>query len=328
MQLRPARLVALGLVLGSVVVLLPHHAQTGKMVRIGVLSTVNPRSAPHVVALDQRLRELGYVEGQNLALEFRNAQGEPEQLPGLAAELARLDVDVIIAFGTELALQAARRATRTIPIVIVAIDYDPVALGYVASLARPGGSVTGVVLNQPELTAKRLQMLREAVPGLTRVAVLADSYTSDQLEVAEPAARSLGLRLQVLDTRTTPRGLAEAIVAAHRGRAAGLLVPGSPIFFRERIRIAELALRYRLPAMTVSREFAEAGALISYGASISAMMGRAADYVDKILKGARPGDLPVEQPTRFELVVNLKTARALGFTVPQPVLIRADALIE
>lgn len=308
--------------------LVPCRAQARKIVRIGVLSTVNPRSAPFLVTLEQRLRELGYVEGQNLAIEFRNAEGRLERLPTLAAELARLDVDVIVAFGTEATLKAARRATSTTPIVVVAIDYDPVALGYVTTLARPGGTVTGVFLRQPELTAKRLELLKEAVPGLSRVAIVADVYTADQLKEAEPAARSLGLRLQVLDTRTSPGGLAGALEAAHSSRSAALLILASPIFFHERARIAELALRHRLPTMSVAREFAEAGAMISYGASFSGMFRRAADYVDKIVRGARPAALPVEQPTKFELVVNLKTARALGLTIPQTILVRADELIH
>lgn len=329
MRLRPVpRLVALGLALGLVMALVPCRAQARKIVRIGVLSTVLPRSAPFYVTLEQRLRELGYVEGQNLAIEFRNAEGRLERLPAIAAELARLDVDVIIAIGTEATLKAARRATSTTPIVVVAIDYDPVALGYVTTLARPGGTVTGVFLRQPELTAKRLELLKEAVPGLSRVAIVADFYTADQLKEAEPAARSLGLRLQVLDTRTSPGGLAGALEAAHSSRSAALLILASPILFRERARIVELALRYRLPTMSVAREFAEAGAMISYGASISGMFRRAADYVDKIVRGARPADLPVEQPTKFELVVNLKTARGLGLTIPQTILVRADELIH
>jgi putative ABC transport system substrate-binding protein len=324
---RFALLIALGLVLGSPMSPVPLAAAGAKTVQVGVLSTYPTSDLPFFVALSRRFRELGYLEGQNLVLEFRNAGGDADRLPRLADDLVRLRVDAIVAVGTESTLRAASRATRTTPIVVIALDYDPVALGYATSLARPGGNVTGVFLRQPELTAKRLELLREAIPKLTRVAVLADAYSLDQIKLAEPAGPSLGLRLQVLDTRT-PGGLSGAFEAAHPGRAAALLVPASPTFFRERRRIADLAVRYRLPTITAAREFADAGALMSYGANLSAMSARAADYVDRIVKGARPGDLPVEQPTTFELVVNLKTARVLGLAIPQPLLMRADALIR
>ena len=296
-----------------------------KVARIGILSGV-PRSAPTHVAFEQKLRELGYVDGQNLAIEFRSAEGRADRFPALAAELVRLKVDVIVAVATEAALRAAWQATSTIPIVMVAVGYDPVALGYVSGLARPGGAITGVFFQHLELIAKRLQLLKEAVPKITRVAVLWDVFATDQLKEAEAAARSLGIQLQPVELRD-PYDFDGAFRAA-RGRAGALLVLMSPVFFRERARIADLAAKHRLPAMFGVREFAEAGGLMAYGATISEMFRLAAEYVDKILKGARPADLPVQQPTRFELVLNLRTAKALGLTLPQSLLIRADKVIE
>lgn len=298
-----------------------------KVIKVGILSAVNPRSAPWFEAFVKRLNELGYVEGQNLIIEFRNAEGKLDQLPDLAAELVRLRVDVIVA-GAARAIQAAKQATSTIPIVMAAVGHDPIALGFVASLARPGGNVTGVSALQPELTAKRLELLKEAVPKVSRIAVLWDTPASDQLRTAEGAARTLGIELQPLELRNPPYDFESAFRIAASGRAGALLVLLSPILARERGRIAELAVKHRLPAISALPEFAEAGGLMTYAANVVEMHRHAAIYVDRILKGARPADLPVEQPTRFEFVINLKTAKALGLTLPQSLFIRADRVIE
>jgi len=298
-----------------------------KVFRIGILSAVNPRSVPWFEVFVQRLGELGYVEGQNLAVEFRNAEGKVDRFPEFVAELVRLRVDVIVAAPAP-AIRAAKQATGTIPIVMMALSYDPVALGYVAGLARPGGNITGVHALGLELTAKRLELLKEAVPKLSRVAVLWDALAAAQLKVAEAAAQTLRIELEPLELRNLRYDFESALRAAARARAGGLLALTSPTLARERIRIAELAVKTRLPTISGLPEFAEAGGLMTYAANIVDVHRHAASFVDKILKGAKPADLPVEQPTRFELVINLKTAKALGLTIPQSVLIRADQVIQ
>jgi putative ABC transport system substrate-binding protein len=292
--------------------------------RVGVLATANPSVYDDTV---DELRRLGYIQGQNLALELRSAEGKAERLPVLAAELVRAGVDVIIAGGTEASVRAARQVTTTIPVVIVAIDYDPVAQGYGASLARPGGNVTGVVLQQLELTAKRMDLLREAFPKLTRVAILWDPSAADQFKAADSAARSLGIRVQSLEVRH-PGGLPNAFEMAAKERAGAVFVVTTAVFFRERLQLSKLAVETRLPAVYALREFAEAGGLMSYGTNLPEMFRRAALYVDRIFKGAKPGDLPMEQPTKFDLVINAKTATALGLTIPPSLLLRADQLIQ
>ena len=279
-------------------------------------------------AFRQRLRELGYVDGQNIAFEVRSAEGRAERLPDLAADLVRLKVDVIVAGGTPAPL-AAKRATTAIPIVMASAG-DPVGSGLVASLARPGGNVTGLSLLVPELGGKRLQLLKEVVPGVSRVAVLwnaANPYPVLVWRQTEAAARALGVHLQSLDVRG-PDDLEGAFAAATRGRAGALITVEDPLTFGQRKRIVDFAARARLPAMYGFREFVDAGGLMSYAASLADLSRRAATYVDKILKGAKPADLPVEQPTKFELVINLKTAKALGLTIPPSVLIRADQVIQ
>jgi putative ABC transport system substrate-binding protein len=302
--------------------------QAGKTFRIALFSTGQQRSAPFLVAFEQRLRELGYVEGQNVAIEFRTAEGKAERFPGIMAEFVGLKPDLIVAGGPEAVLQALRKATTTIPIVFVAIEFDPVVRGHVASLARPGGNVTGITLRQTELAAKRVELLREALPGVTRVAVFWDSFSADQFNATEKAIRSLGLQPQTIEFRQPPYDFAGAFKLAERGRAEAVLSVASPVLWRERATIAELAARYRLPVVSSFGEEAEAGALLTYGTSLSDMYRHAATHADKVLKGARPADLPMEQPTRFELVLNLKTAKALGVTIPQSVLLRADQLIR
>ncbi len=321
--------VALSLALSTVLPPIAANAQQpGRVVRIGILNQFSPRSAPWYQAFERRLRELGYVEGRNLAIEFTTAPGQADRLPDLAAELVSLKVDLILTAGPEAGLRAASQATSTIPIVMIAIEYDPVALGFVAGLARPGGNITGLSLFSRELTAKRLELLKQAVPKLTRVAVLWHTLAADQFRATEDAARSLDVQLQSVELQGPPFDFERAFSAAVRGRAGAILVLGSPRFFPERARIAEMALKHHLPTSFQRPQYAEAGGLMAYAVDFNDMYRRAAEYADKILKGAKPADLPVEQPTRFELVINLKTAKALGLTMPQSILIRADHVVQ
>jgi len=302
-------------------------AQRAKVYRIGQLSTGNPRSSPIFQAFEEKLRELGYAEDQNLVIEFRYAEGRTERLPGLAAELIRLNVDVVVV-ASDPATRAAKEASAKIPIVMVGVNYDPVELGYIASLARPGTNVTGVLFLHRELTAKRLELFREMFPAVKRMAVLSDPQGIDQLSSVEAANRSMGLQLQVLELRNPSYDLESAFRAAKRSRAEALYVLTTPVLFRERSKIAQLALKDRLPTSFAHREHVDDGGLMSYGPNFNDMWRLAAVYVDKILKGAKPADLPVEQPTKFELVINLKTAKALGLTIPPSLLARADQVIE
>ena len=304
---------------------------TAKVYRIGLLGGSPPKTPGGRRAWEgffQGMQELGYVEGQNILVEGRFYGDQPERLPALAAELVRLNVDVIVA-GTAPAPEAAQRATSTIPIVM-ALHSDPVRGGLVASLAKPGKNVTGLSSLTRELAGKRLQLLKEAVPGISRVAVLWNpTVTAQGLELreAEAAARSLKVQLQVLEARA-PSDFAGAFSAMTKERSGGVLILTSSMFYAERTRIAELAAQSRVPAVYGPPEFAEAGGLMAYGVDTRYFFRRAATYVDKILKGAKPADLPVEQPTKFELVINLKTAKALGLTIPQQLLSRADEVIR
>jgi putative ABC transport system substrate-binding protein len=279
-------------------------------------------------AFRQQLRELGYVEGQNLAFEARFASGKFEQLPALAQELVRLKVAVIVTSGT-VAAQAAKRATSTVPIVM-ATGGDTGSLGLVESLARPGGNVTGVTSLGAELTRKRFELLREVLPKISRLAVLwhrDNPASAVAVRDLEAAARSSKVGLQVLGVKSAD-DFAGAFSAMTQERARAVFVIADPLFFSERRRISDLAIKHRLPSIHGVSEYVEVGGLFSYGPSYSDLFRRAAVYVDKILKGARPGDLPIEQPTRFELIINLRTARALGVTIPRPILLRADRVIE
>jgi putative ABC transport system substrate-binding protein len=305
--------------------------QPAKVARIGYLAT-NLAGNPHGrEAFRQGLRDLGYVEGRNVVIEYRDAEGKIERLPALAAELVALKVDVIVTASTVAAL-AAKQATRTLPVVF-AVAADPVTEGLVTSLARPGGNVTGLSFLAPELVGKGLEQLKQAVPGVTRVAVLwhpgalGKRTEKDSLKEAEVAARVLGVRLQVVEARG-PENFDWAFSDMTKARANALMVLTSSMFFGERSRLVDLAAKNRLPAVYTWREFVDAGGLMSYGPNLADLYQRAATYVDKILKGAKPGDLPVEQPTKFELVINLKTAKALGLTIPQSVLGRADEVIH
>jgi putative ABC transport system substrate-binding protein len=308
----------------------PAHAQPAKKLpRIGTLHTSDPAtSSPFVAAYTQGLRERGYVEGQNLVVERRFADDKFERLPDLAAELVRLKVDVIVTSG-DVAITAVKQQTQTIPIVMSS-STDPVGTGFVESLAHPGGNITGLTNLSPELMAKRLELLKEVVPGLYRVAIMwnpdARGAVFDYKET-QGAARALGLQLQ--STEVSRAGDFErAFSVLTTGRAEALVVAPSIFLFVNRVQIASLALKTRLPSMYWSRENADAGGLIAYGPNLLDLYRRAAAYVDKILKGAKPGDLPVEQPTKFELVINLKTAKALGLTLPPSLLRRADEVIQ
>ena len=296
--------------------------ESAKVPRIGVL--VPP--SPLVDAFKQGLRELGYVEGRNIVVEHRAPEG-PEQLPQLAAELVRLKVDVIVA--ASQAAMAARQATSTIPIVMPVIT-DPVRLGLVASLARPGGNATGLATQNNELMGKWLAIVKEILPRASRISALFQpSYDGGvQLRAAETAARSLGVQLHAV-TVESPADFAGAFAKVEKQRAEALVVSSSPLFYGQRARMVEFAARRRLPAVYHQSEFVvESGGLLSYGPDFRDMFRRSAGYVDRILKGAKPGDLPVEQPTKFELVVNRRTARALGLALPASLLVRADRLID
>jgi ABC-type uncharacterized transport system substrate-binding protein len=300
-----------------------------KIARIGYLA-FNLASSPHLhEAFRQGLRDLGYVEGRNVVMEYRHAEGKAERFPTLAAELVSLKVDLIVA-GAYQATLAAKNATKTIPIIMVAVA-DPVRMGLIASLVRPGGNITGLtLLAGTEIVGKHLELLKEAVPNLSRVAVLsnpANPMHIVRLREVEVAGRSLRVQLQILKAQG-PEEFDSAFAAMTRARAGALYVVGDPMFIQHRRRLAELAAKSRLPAVYELKDHAEAGGLMVYGPSTLDMYRRAATYVDKILKGAKPGDLPVEQPTKFELVINLKTAKALGLAIPPSVLARADQVIE
>ena len=307
---------------------------SAKIPRIGLMVTGSLQSPEARVQLDafrQGLRQLGYTEGRNIAIEYRGADGRIERFPNLAAELVRLEVDLIFAANTRAAL-AARQATSTIPIVS-AVMGDPVEDGLVASLAQPGGNVTGLTFLAPELTAKRMQLLKDALPNVSRVAALwhpgayGERTMDDMLKATESAARTLGVQLQLIEVRAAGE-LERAFSTMMKERAEALFLFPTPMLFLARRRIIELAATNRLPSVSQAREFVELGGLIAYGANINDLFRRSTVYVDKILKGAKPADLPVEQPTRFELVINLKTAKTLGIDVPLPLMIRADEMIE
>ena len=274
------------------------------------------------------LKKLGFREGQNLVVDFRSSQQDMPRLIADVAELIRSKVDVIMASGTEVALQAVMAASSTIPIVIWANNYDPIERGYVKSLAQPGGNVTGVFSRQPELAEKQVELLTQTFPDKTRLGVLWDAQTADQFSAAEHRARALGLELRSVKLESLPYDVDAAFRTLAEGSPQMLLVLSGPLFAPYQRNIAELALQHRLPAMFIFRTYVEAGGLMSYGVHIETSLRRVAAYVAKMLNGAKPADLPVEQPTRFELVVNLKTAKAIGIELPTSLLLRADEVIE
>jgi putative ABC transport system substrate-binding protein len=310
---------------------LPAQAQQAKKIaKIGYLVPSTPAAALHLVEeFRQGLRELGYVEGKTFVLELRYGEGRFERLPELARELVGLKVDVIVA-RTDPAIAAVKRETQTIPIVM-GTSTDPVGTGFVASLARPGGNVTGLSSISPELSGKRLELLREVIPGLSRVAFLWNPDVRGAMfdyKATEGAARSLRLQLQSVEVLRA-EDLDRAFSAVTKERAQALILPaGNPVGFANRGQIASFAQRNRLPSMYANSEFVDAGGLMSYGPNLADNFRRAATYVDKILKGTKPADLPVEQPTKFELVINLKTAKQIGVTIPPNLLARADKVIK
>jgi putative ABC transport system substrate-binding protein len=307
----------------------PANAQPAKVPRIGVLHPgTSATSSQLAAAFTQGLRELRYVEGQNIVVERRFGNARTERISEFAAELVRLKVDVIVT-STDVAIAAVKQQTRTIPIVM-ANSTDPVGTGFVARLERPGGNITGLTGISPELNAKRLELLKEAVPGLSRVAIMWNPDVRGAVldyKETENAARSLRLQLQSVEVSHAD-DFDPAFSALTSGRAEVLIVVGSAFTFANRSHIASLAVKHRLPSMFGTREFADGGGLMAYGPSLADAWRRAATYVDKILKGSKPGELPIEQPTRFELIINLKTAKAIGLTIPQSLLQRADEVIR
>jgi putative tryptophan/tyrosine transport system substrate-binding protein len=304
-------------------------AQPGRVAKVGILAYGNKPNSPLIEAFRSALRNLGYVEGRNLAVEFRGAADDPSRIDKLAVELVLASVDVIVTDGLPSAL-AAKKATTVIPIVM-AVVFDAVAAGLVTSYARPGGNITGFTILAPELGTKRLELLKEAVPGLKRVAVLTNGANpmnaTPQVAALREAARVLGLEIEEGPVRN-PGEFASAFEKFKAQEVAAVATIPEAMLFQERQRIVDLALASRLPGMYPDRQFVDAGGLLFYGPLVVDLFKRAAGYVDRILKGAKVGDLPIEQPTRFEFVVNLNTAKALGITIPPPLLARADEVIE
>ncbi len=302
--------------------------QPGRTYRLCWLSSSAPRTETYNVALVQRLRDLGFVEGKNLVIEYRSADGRTERLAPLAEDLARQKCDAILALGTEANLLAIKNATRDTPIIVVATDYDPVATGHVASLARPGGRLTGVSHLQSELPAKRLELLREFMPGARKFAVLADTVSAGQLAVTQEAAKRLGVALVVHQLTRAPYDYDAAFAEFARAKPDAFLALASGLFVSARKTIPALALKYRLPSMFNNRLWAESGGLLSYGVNFAATYRRAAEQTAMVLNGAKPAEMPMEQGTAVELVVNLRTAKALGVAVPQSMVARADEVIQ
>jgi putative tryptophan/tyrosine transport system substrate-binding protein len=335
MKEEPMKTKILFYALPAIILVISHIAeaqQAKKVPRIGYLLTGDPTSeSTRFEAIRLALRELGYIEGQNIAIEYRYAEGKQDQYPELAAELVRLKVDIIVVAGGAPMIRAAKNATKTIPIVMSGGASDPVAAGLVESLARPGGNVTGITILGPELSGKRLELLKEAVPKLARVAVIYDSAIPGAVlelkEVLPVAARALGLTIQPWEVRAAD-GFDRVFAALNKERPDGLYVSGGPLMYANQKRTIRFALKSRLPSAYNRREDVEARGLMYYGADLVDSYRRVAYYVDRILKGAKAADLPVEQPTKFELVINLKTAKQIGVTIPQSVLFRADKVIK
>jgi putative tryptophan/tyrosine transport system substrate-binding protein len=325
--LRP--FVFFGLLASLLLTTSPVASQQTKVPRIGFLGAAySSTNSARIEGFRQGLRDLGYVEGKNIVIEYRWAEGKSERLPDLAADLVRLKVDIIVTAGPT-ATRPAREATSTIPIVM-AFDNDPVGSGFVASLARPGGNITGLSAVFPELSGKRLELLKEVIPKLSRIAAFGTSNqpgTDQTLRETERAAAVLGVQLQFLDIRD-PKDVETVFQAARKGRADAILVLSSPVIFSRRTQIAALAVKNRLPVIFPQNEFVEDGGLMSYAPNYADLFRRAATYVDKILKGAKPSELPVEQPTKFEFIMNLKAAKQIGLTIPPNVLARADRVIK
>jgi putative ABC transport system substrate-binding protein len=303
--------------------------QPGKVFRIGFLGV--SRDAPGTAALyrefTDELQANGFIEAQNLIIEYRRSD-DPRGISVAGSELLHANLDLIVAEGPEVALKAVIDASSKIPIVLEAINYDPIKRGYVASLARPGGNITGLFYQQAELAAKRVEVLTQAVPGRTSLGIIWDALVAEAFEAAQRAAQALRLELHTLKLENPPYDFAAAFQTISQGGAQMLLVLSNPLFSLYRRQLAKLAIEHHLPTMFVFKTYVEVGGLMSYGVDQAAMYRRTADFVAKILKGAKPADLPVEQPTKFELVINLKTAKALGLTLPQSLLVAADEVIE
>jgi putative ABC transport system substrate-binding protein len=309
-----------------------HAQQPAKIHRIGYVSGTGNASSqgPYVEALRQGLRDLGYIEGKNFVIEYRGAEGKGDRIPSLVNELVQLQVDVLVVPTSRSAIRAAKQATKTIPIVMVALE-DPVATGLVDSLARPGGNITGLATLQRDLSGKRLELLAEVVPRISRVGILRDADSSASalnFKEYETVARELKIQLQSLEVRRPNPDLEGAFQAAAKGGSRAVITITTTLLFRNSKRIADLAIKHRLPSMYEGRTWVEAGGLMSYSANDVEVFRRVATYVDKILKGAKPADLPVEQPTKYEMAVNLKTAKQIGLTISQSVLYRADRVIK
>jgi len=302
------------------------RAQSTGMLRVGMVGS-QPKSSALYAAFLQRLTELGYQQGSNFTFEFIQAASLEEYASG-NRELVTRNVGILVASGAEVALKSALAVTDTLPIVMTAIDYDPLALGYVKSLARPGGNVTGIFFQQIELTTKRLQVVMDAFPDLRAATVFWDRSSADQWRVAQSAAPPLGLRLFGSELREHPYDYEQALAQVPSDYRGWLFVMTSPFLFRDRERLGEFALRHRMPSVFAFREWVDVGGLLSYGPSITGMYRRAADYVDRIAKGGKPSELPVEQSTKFEFILNLRTAKAIGLAIPTALLLRADEVIE
>jgi putative tryptophan/tyrosine transport system substrate-binding protein len=301
-------------------------AQQPVMTRVGIV-TIQPRTASMYAAFDQRLGELGYVEGQNLVLDFVNPELQAGGNAGAIEELLRRKVDIILVI-YHSTLTAALAAGVTVPIVMLAVDYDPLALGYVKSLARPRGNVTGLYLQQLDLAKKRLELLTQALPSVHAATVFWDSVSDDQWKATSSAAAGFGVQLAGVELRDQPYDYEKALAQAPPDNRGVVIFPTSPVFFRDRQRIADFALRHKIASVFGFREWVDAGGLFSYGVELSAMYRRAAELIDRIAKGAKVADLPVEQPTKFELILNMKTAQAIGVTISPAILVRADEVIE
>ncbi|MBV8574190.1 MAG: ABC transporter substrate-binding protein [Acetobacteraceae bacterium] len=297
-----------------------------KMLRVGSVAG-SQSTSPQWAAFSRRMAELGYQEGKTFTFELVRAANEAGIESGYQT-LAAHEADIIVAAGPEIALKSALAATRTLPIVMIAIDYDPFARGYVTSMARPSANITGLFFQQIELAAKRIQLIKDTFPNISVATMFWDPPSVDQWQAAQKAAATLGLRLIGIELREPPYDYERALGEAPPDQRGVVIFPTSPFFFRDIVRIADVTFRHRIASMFVFREWVDAGGLLSYGPSITALFGRAAELVDRIARGAKPADLPIEQPTKFELTVNLKTARAIGIELPTAILLRADELIE
>ena len=302
------------------------RAQRPTSLHIGIV-TIQSRTTPIYTAFDQRLRELGHIEGQNLVTDYLNPERHAEGVPGAINELVRRKIDIIVA-PYESTVKSAIAASDTVPVVMIGTEYDPLALGYVKSLARPGGRVTGVFLQQIELASKRLQLLKDTLPRFEAATIFWDSLSEYQWKATSSAAASFGLRLAGVELQKQPYDHEGALASVPPDHRSTLITPIAPAFYRDRERLAEFGIRHHIASMFAVREFADAGGLLSYGPDFPSIFRRVAEYVDRIAKGAKAADLPVEQPTKFELVINVKTAKAIDLDIPDKMLALADAVIE